>query len=211
MSYATSVKYAVNNLLCVSDRIIGQLMSFYRSIFVLGSGKISNFYRDQGFICFGKGNNERAIEFLDTYLENFNPTDPEVLFHAGLAHVRMQQYAEAIPYFRKAEALVGKDPDIVLELATCFVKMEDYPEAIDYLKQAIKIRPAHGDLYYMLGTSYENIGDSDKAFAMYQRAIQINPRQPLFYHALGFAYESCGKHEEAITCFKKAMELEKNR
>ncbi len=203
------VGYGVQGLMIVSERVIDKIMGVYKDVFVIDKEIGKGFYKEKAFKLFDKGEYEKAAEYFHKTIDEGEGASLEVLFYLGSAYVNLEDYSEAIIYFRKAEKLDPEDNDIIMEIAACLVKLEEYEDAISYLEKIIMEIPDVSENYYLLGTSYEKSGNMEKGIESYKKAIELDPRDAVYYHALGFAYETDGKHNDAIACFKKAMELEK--
>ena len=211
LGFIGALKYSTHCSLAVTERVINGLTNVYKNTFVTCPSTNANFYIDQGFNCFDKGDYDNAIvNFLES-LENGAVDNSEVLFYLGLSYVNVDSPEKALPYLKKADELEKNDPDIATEIGSCFLKLEQYPQAIEHLKKAIELSPDILTNYYQLGTAYEKKDQMEEAVEMYRKAIDLDPKDPIYYHALGFVFETMGKHNDAISCFKKAMELEKNR
>lgn len=207
---AKKVQYATYAAVSTTERVINGLGSLYEKIFVghYHENK-KNFEKERGIKYFEKNDFENAISSFDSYMEEGNEEDAEVVFLLASCYVNLGKYQEAMEYFKKAHKLDSADQNIIIEMAYCFFNLEDYAEAVTYFKRAIDIAPDEGDYYYHLGSCYEKIEQIEEAKKMYKKAIDLSPRDGTYYQALGFVYENSGNHNDAIVCFKKAMDLDR--
>lgn len=205
------VQYAAYAAVSTTERLITGLSNMYESIFVGHQERKLDFNKEKGLESFNKGDYKSAVSFLKSYLEEGNSSDAQMVYLLALSYVNLEQYEEAIEYFKKAHELDNNDLEITVEMAHCLLNLEDYSEAIGCFKQAIDKVPGEADHYYNLGSCYEKTGQVEEAKSMYKKAIDLAPRQGVYYQALGFVYENSGNHKDAIVCFKKAMDLDRKQ
>ncbi|MBF0618635.1 MAG: tetratricopeptide repeat protein [Candidatus Omnitrophica bacterium] len=212
LGISKKLNYAAYKTLNVCGKIVAGLGNAYEKLFVADTEEITkDFDKEQGIKFFEKGDWTKSLEFFESYISKGHGDDAELLFLMAQCHEKLEEFKEAVEYFKKAEEIKPEDADIMHALTGCLLDLEQYADATPYLTKLIEMTPDVADNYYNLGTCYEKTDKVEDAKAMYKKAIDINPRESVYYHALGFLYENSGDHKDAIVCFKKAMDLEKRK
>jgi tetratricopeptide (TPR) repeat protein len=75
----------------------------------------------------------------------------------GVCNYYLEQFPEAITYFKKAEE-TKSDDELCYYLGTGYYSMNRYPEAITYLKKALEANHDDAGAYAIIGTSNYLLG-----------------------------------------------------
>ena len=101
----------------------------------------------------------------------YKPNDLDGLYFAGEMHVRLQRYAEAIPYLERLTTLNPEDQYGWFYLAVCYTETMQYGKAIDaYENRILPLDPDNVDVMNNLAYVYREMGDSEKALYWLIRA-----------------------------------------
>ncbi len=120
----------------------------------------------------------------------------------GVALSEKGQYAEAIPYFRKAISMDQIYPDPCNNLAVAYSAIGKLDAAIDTLKQGIRIQPYYPEAYNNLASFLLQRKDYHQAEKALMYAIQLRPHYGKAKFNLGRGFLEQNLVEKAWECFK---------
>jgi len=107
-----------------------------------------------------------------------NPNDAELQTKIGVDYVRASQFADALPYFKKASQL-KPSADAYTRLASAEVYSGKPDAAIDNLNQALRLDPTFADALFNLGmVKWRAKGDNKGAIACWEKLLKTNPNHP---------------------------------
>ncbi len=129
------------------------------------------------------------------------------LYHAlALAHMSLNENAEAYKNINKAIELNNKKDTYYFEQGALLERLGEFDKAIDSMKQTLEINPHHSNAHNFIGYIYATKGkDLDKALSHLEQALDIQPRNGYFLDSLGWIYHKKGEPQQALTHIKKAM------
>ncbi|MCT4580391.1 MAG: tetratricopeptide repeat protein [Flavobacteriales bacterium] len=145
------------------------------------------------------------------------------IYNAALAAERLEDYDNAIKYFKQS-AEIGYKTDVSYQsLISNTNKKNGGPsdEAFGYIQEGKKLYPNNLGLIIEEFNYYLSKGDTEKAQASLASAIEKEPNNPVFHFNIGATFDELtakkrkeGMHEEAgvfskkaIDGYKKAIEL----
>jgi tetratricopeptide (TPR) repeat protein len=100
-----------------------------------------------------------------------NPINPTVNEHMGLLEYAMNNYEEAIKYFKRALIQNDEKASLYINLCNCYIKTNQLPEAI---KTGLKFKKINPDLLMCLGDAYYRNKEYKKASNYLKQAIENN-------------------------------------
>ncbi len=138
-----------------------------------------------------------------------NPQSADTLL--GLAELKRTQskFEEALPLYRRAEALVGLNHDIAYGIGVCYAYQQDRQRAIEYFRRATVFAPKADATQFALGNELFQAGQFAEAIEPLKLAAALNPKIKQAYFLLGRAYQRLGQAEAARAAFKRVDELTK--
>lgn len=98
--------------------------------------------------------------------------DPHLLYYAGLAHRRLNNYQEAAKYYRKSIEIDPTNPSVHLGLGIAYQLQGLFEKAIESLKAAIKLEGNFPEAHNSLGLTYANMGQYQKALDCYESGAE---------------------------------------
>ena len=132
----------------------------------------------------------------------------------------MQQYDEAISYYKKAMALAPKKPEIPYYIGYLYSEQQNWVEAENYLKKAISLNPeceAKNLLPYVVQNfalseynSAVNLFESNQlesALTKLNDVIKKEYSNAFVYYYRGLIYDEQKKYNLAITDYNKFLSL----
>jgi tetratricopeptide (TPR) repeat protein len=117
------------------------------------------------------------------------------------------QWAEAIPYLRKAIELDPTHAVAHTNLGHALRHNGQLAEAIPYLRKAIELDPTMAVAHNNLGLALEDKGEPDEAIEYFRKATAFDPKFAAAFAHLGHALSDKGKVDEAIACYRKVIAL----
>jgi len=143
--------------------------------------------RQQAFALEQQGNVSGA-ETAWRGVTRLHPTDAEAYAHLGLLEARQQDYAAAVPLYRKAIAINPAMPNLRLNLGLALFKSGALREAIQAFTPLLKSDPADspeaGRLDTLIGLAHYGLGEYQAAIPMLKKATAADPRNLAFRLAL---------------------------
>ena len=126
-------------------------------------------------------------EFWANVLQNA-PGRARAYNNYGVALSEKGQYADAIPYFKKAATMDAIYPDPLNNLAVAHSTLGNMDEAIMALKQSLKINPYYPEAYNNLGSFFLQKEQLDEAEQFLKVALQLRPHYGKAYYNLARVY-----------------------
>lgn len=118
----------------------------------------------------------------------------EAYYRMGVAHLELNQFAEAELAFSKSiELSAGRYVEPQLALGLLFCKREQYAEAVRVLRQAHQLNAKSWMGHYLLGAALMNLNRPDEAEKSAREALERNPKHAGSYLLL--AYIQVGRRE----------------
>ena len=154
---------------------------------------------------------EEARERLDTLILR-DPADSVALISAGNLMRSQENYAEAIPYYDRAIALITapKQDDWRLYYfrGICHERTDSWPLAERDFRSALALDPEQPLVLNYLGYSWIDLGvNLDEALDMVKRAVEQRPDDGYIVDSLGWAYYRLGEFDAAVEELERAVEL----
>ncbi len=98
-----------------------------------------------------------------------------LLFFIGLAHRNLNDFINAIEYFKRVIRLKSGQVDSYNEIGLCYISLGDTENAIKYFNKALKIKGEDPELFCNMGIAYLNRGDIEKAEIFIRKAYELDP------------------------------------
>lgn len=123
-----------------------------------------------------------------------------------------KNYAEAVTYFSRALALIGK-PDqrhwsYYYARGTSYERMKNWPAAEADLKRALALAPEQPLVLNYLGYSWIDQGVNMKdGMKLIEKAVQLKPDDGYIVDSLGWAHYKQGNYRDAVKYLERAVEI----
>ncbi|MCX7677940.1 MAG: tetratricopeptide repeat protein [Spirochaetes bacterium] len=157
---------------------------------------------------FNNKNFTSAIAKLKSAL-SLDPQNPEILYNLGVASCRVENYIEAIDYFRKVLELKYTSVDIlqILRLISfSLIKLQMYEEAILYSERGLDFQPDDLVLLHLTAYAYDVAGKRETAINLYRKILEINPYDISAKNSLAYLYAKANRNiKEAYQLAKDAV------
>lgn len=152
---------------------------------------------------------DNAIQSSE-YAIAIDPKDPDGLIAKANALFRLNNYEEAIAYFRRYLEEVPDDDLAMLNLGTSLINLDRYEEAIDVLQEAASlplIKDEYlADIYQELAFAYSEKGETGKALDYLGMTDKLDCDHVHIEVIKGHILLADGRMDEAEEHFKHAVD-----
>ncbi len=154
---------------------------------------------------------QRAIELIETFLNDVNPAHREFRLRLVSLYVAQKEMDQAIGHL---DYLLKQNPgDLHAQVrkAQIYGEQGNFAAAIEELNAVLRDRPNELRVRDFLGLLYEEMKDYERAIQSYQANMQIDPT---FFDSilhLGFVSYRLKRNEEALSYLDQAVKLNPKR
>jgi tetratricopeptide (TPR) repeat protein len=154
---------------------------------------------------------EESKAILKALIEK-NPKDIQPVEALGNICRARKEYADAVKYFTRAIALLGKtdksDWNYFYARGTAYERLKDWPAAEADLKKALSMAPDQPMVLNYLGYSWIDRGKNLKqGMRLIEKAVQLKPDDGYIVDSLGWAHYMEGNYKEAVRFLERAVEI----
>lgn len=168
----------------------------------------TEYYTSRGLVCLKMGIIDNTIEDL-SMASRLAPSAYTPLAYLGVAHVRKNNFNDAIECLDKAVAIYNEDPLTWYYLGYAAFKTSNWEKADNALTNALKFKLSiqNRPVFEMRGKARFYTGKFQGAIDDLQKAVQIKPTNGELWYLLGKAQMEAGKRNEARKNLEKADQL----
>jgi tetratricopeptide (TPR) repeat protein len=152
------------------------------------------------------GDYEGALKSLRRALAQ-EPNAPRAHYYCGLALIRLDRPAEAVPELRSELALHADDADVKYHLAYALLQLSSKAEAMQLLRDVIASKPDYAEAHYQLGKALMDDGQLSPAIEQLEVAARLKPQLDYVHYQLQAAYRKDSRLAEADRELKLYREL----
>lgn len=175
--------------------------------------EFSRSYYELGHLYLKKNEKFAALNAFKLALE-YDNNNPFYLNSLAFACVQLEQYDEAVFYYKKAFEL---NPDkewaaiVAQALATIYYQIQNNSElAILTLNSALPLAENKAQIYQGIADIYYDMNNLDEAVNFYEAALKYDTKNSRSYSRLAMACWEKDLVEKAILNYSKAIELDPN-
>lgn len=143
------------------------------------------------------------------YAIAIDPKDPDGLIAKANALFRLNNYEDALEYFRRYSKEVPDDEFALLHQGSCLINLERSEEAAEVLQEAIQVAAGRedylSDIYQELAFANSEMGKTDKAIEYLDMTDTLDCDHVQIEVVKGHILLTDGRMEEAEVHFKKAV------
>ncbi len=141
-----------------------------------------------------------------------DPSDPKALDALGNMMRGRKRHEEAIGYYSKVIALIGKPEakhwPYFYARGTSYERLKKWPQAEADLQKAMQLSPDQSLVLNYLGYSWVDQGIHLKqGLKLIERAVQLKPDDGFIVDSLGWAHYRLGNFKQAVKYLERAVEL----
>jgi tetratricopeptide (TPR) repeat protein len=126
---------------------------------------------------------------------------------AGVALIRMDRPAEAIPDLEAELKLNPDDADAQYQLAYALLQLSRQEQALALLRSLVAAHPEHAQARYQLGKEMLEAGQTEEAIKNLEVATKLDPDRAYVHYQLQSAYRRAGRGSDAERELKIYREL----
>ena len=157
---------------------------FFCSVFNITAQGAAAFF-EKGKQQYETGDYKNALDNFQYAIE-LQPQLEKVNYYAGLSEYNLQNYKQAIVYFKLELAQNPAKADVYILLARAEDKAGDMAAAISELEQGLKVDADNPRLYLEKGDVYFNNKRYKEALRNYNEVLTLNPKLEQAYYKKGF-------------------------
>ena len=160
--------------------------------------------------CYGSlKKNKEAIEFLNTYLDQF-PFSETAWFEYGQFFFNRKNFEEAIKGFDYLLAINSSAVGVYSNKAACYEAMKEYKKAIAVYEEMLELEYTKAFTFYKIGLCYKEMKQSINALNFFQKSLREDPQFYLSMMEQSYVYEEMGGMKEALYFAKEATSFNEN-
>ncbi|WP_176962711.1 sulfotransferase family protein [Mariprofundus sp. NF] len=164
-------------------------------------------YNILGKISEKQGDTQKAKEL---YQHGFKSSrkHPGLIASLALLHGNLEEYSDAIEYWKQFTKLQPRNPDGWQALSAAYNKLENWPDAESSCNMAIQLAPSRGDLIGGYGQILYKLNRHEEAFNYFRKATSIQPHDVDVWYNFGTALMETGRFNDATDAFNHAIEVD---
>lgn len=156
-------------------------------------------------------NNDFATAFkLLKDVSDFFPKDTALAINTGIAAQNVQDYDNALIYFKRAKDNGVRNPVLFQNLANIYTSKFEQEQAIKALEDGIKLNPYDSNLT----NSYINLLiDNEKyetAIKVIESTLKVEGKNKLLYFLYGYLHQLSSNYDAAESAYNKALGIDEN-
>jgi tetratricopeptide (TPR) repeat protein len=128
----------------------------------------------------------------------------------GLARYGIGQYAEAVPYLKKATANDAQNLPFRLALAHSCLAAKQYPCVLDTYREILTLNAESAEADMLAGEAMDEMRDHAGATEQFRAAIKADPKVPGAHFGLGYLLWTQLQYEEAAENFQAELANDPN-
>ena len=169
-------------------------------------------YLSKGQMLFDMGSYIKAAEVYEMLADmpDLQGDRAGVLLFIAECYERVEDYAVAEGYYRRAYMLDDKNADACTGIAVCLLELGDYGESLKYLYRATEINPSDFDTWIYIADCCANMDMLDDAIEAYRRSLFFNWKQPEVLMSMGGLLVDLGEVPEALAHLQEAEQMDAN-
>ena len=184
-----------------------EAVSFYRKALAMNPG-VPGLRLNFGLALFKSGDLKAAIPEFKEVLKTAPPDSPDaqrLTILIGMAHYGLAEYADAVPYLKKAAARDTQNLPLRLALAHSCLWSKQNQCVMDVYHEILTLNSESAEADMLAGEALDEMKDNAGAVAQFRAAVKANPKEPNAHFGLGYLYWTQKKYPEAIEEFKAEL------
>lgn len=153
-----------------------------------------------GLALFKGGESKEAIQEFSILLKSEPPSSSEAQrlnILIGMAHYGMAEYAEAVPFLKKAAANDARSLPLRLALAHSCLWTKQNQCVLDVYREILSLDSESAEADMLAGEALDEMQDKEGSTKMFRAAVKANPKAPNAHFGLGYLLWTQKQYPEA--------------
>ena len=185
------------------DLFIGRL-DIYNSEFFRMTFKASDAEAGLADYFFSKNFYEDAL-FLYLKQISAKPSDAQLYEKIAYCYQEMDDYEEALKYYRRAE-LIDRKAWTIKKIGLCLRRLDRYEEALEYYLQACDIEPENFHSVIMTAHCYLDLKNYGEALKYYFKIEYGDPGNIKILRPIAYCYFALGRFDDSEKYYERLSE-----
>jgi len=161
-----------------------------------------------GLAQFKSGALKDAIQTFTSLMKSEPPSSAEAFRLTtliGLAHYGLGEYADAVPYLRRAATGDPQNLPFRLTLAQSCLWSKQYQCVLDVYKEILSLNAESAEADMLAGEALDEMKNTAGATEQFRAAVKADPREPNVHFGLGYLLWGLMQYDEAAQQFKAEL------
>lgn len=162
-----------------------------------------------GLSLFKSGEMKEAAATFLPLLKSLPPSSPDALRVTtliGLARYGAGEYAEAVPYLKKATAADPQNLPFRLTLAQSCLWSKQYQCVLDVYHEIVTLNDQSAEADMLAGEALDEMKDKTGAVEQFRAAVKADPKMPNVHFGLGYLLWGLLRFDEAAKEFQAELD-----
>jgi len=204
---ADADSYAHLGLLDARQERYKEAVPLYRKALVLNPA-MPGVRLNLGLAQFKSGALKDAIQTFTSLMKSEPPSSAEAFRLTtliGLAHYGLGEYADAVPYLRRAATGDPQNLPFRLTLAQSCLWSKQYQCVLDVYKEILSLNAESAEADMLAGEALDEMKNTAGATEQFRAAVKADPREPNVHFGLGYLLWGLMQYDEAAQQFKAEL------
>ena len=165
--------------------------------------------QERGSLAYFNNDFKEAFDDLKEVSDNF-PADSTLALNTAICAQNVQQYEEALKYFKRAKEDSIRNPAVFQKMAQLYVAKSDNASAIKTLEDGLALNAYN----YTLTNDYINLlldtENYSKAQALIENNLKVEKGNKLLFFLYGYLQQLGGNNPTAILAYNRALSTDQN-
>lgn len=179
----------------------------YRKALELGP-PLAGLRYNLGLALFKGDEPKEAIEVFQSLLKS-EPSSSQMAQQLtiliGMAHYGLGEYAEAVPYLKKAAQRDAQNLPLRLALAHSCLWSKQYPCVLSVYHEILLLNPNSAEADMLAGEAQDAMKNYFGALEEFRAAVKADPKLPDVHFGLGYILWTQRQYPEAVTQFEAEL------
>lgn len=196
--------YAHLGLLEARQEHYKEAVPLYRKSLAIGP-EVSGLRLNLGLALFKGGDLKEAIQEFSLLLKS-QPGDQQLTTLIGMAHYGLAEYAEAIPFLKKAVARDAGNLPLRLVLADSCLWTRQNQCVLDVYHEILQLNAESAEADMLAGEALDEMKDHAGATQQFRAAVKADPKFPNVHFGLGYLLWTQKQYPEAASEFQAELD-----
>ena len=195
--------YAQLGLLAARQEHYNEAVPLYRKALAMNPN-VPGLRLNLGLALFKAGDLNAALAEFQKCLKAAPANSPDVQrldILIGMSHYGLAQYAEAVPFLKRAATGDTQNLPLRLALAHSCLWSKQYPCVMDVYHEILTLNSESAEADMLAGEALDEMKDNEGSTRMFRAAVKANPKEPNVHFGLGYLLWTQKIYPEAASEF----------